>query len=237
MECTQSTASAYTGCESRGHCPCSAGPVGLAVQVPSLRDLIRSRAASSIVRWPRVADGAVPGVRQQVLWLRKFRGALIPGAHAFPACFSRASTLSGPCDIPSGLLLQPPPPHGANRTRRPVFWLAFAWSSQFAHWTLEHLPRLWCTPPRTRPLPSRPPRRIRRRISSYHVVIGRYFLQLTRLLPRPPLVLVPRSLAPWQIDTIASLPTITIASQPHGPSQPHVRIPPEPEDPEDPARA
>ena len=167
---------AYSGCEAAGSCPCSAGPVGQAIEVAGLRDLVRSRLASSIVRWPKVSGH--DGVRHQLFWLRKFRGVSITGNHAFPSCLSRASTLSGPCDIPFQQLLQPPPADGKNRSRsRPVFWLAFAWSQQYAHWTLEHLPRLW------------------------------YFLQLSRLLPRSPILLVPRSLASWQLSVLEALPT------------------------------
>ena len=166
--------SAYHGCEAAGSCPCSAGPIGQAMEVASLRDLIRSQLASSVVRWPKVSGP--DGVRQQLFWLRKFRGVHMTGRHAFPACLSRSSTLSGPCDIPFEHLLQPPPADGKNRTRsRPVFWMAFAWSQQYAHWTLEHLPRLW------------------------------YFLQLGRLLQRPPVLLVPRSLASWQQALLESI--------------------------------
>ena len=167
---------AYSGCEAAGSCPCSAGPVGQSIEVAGLRDLVRSRLASSIVRWPKVSGP--DGVRQQLFWLRKFRGVSIPSSQAFPACVSRASTLAGACDIPFGQLLQPPPADGKNRTRsRPVFWLAFAWSQQYAHWTLEHLPRLW------------------------------YFLQLGRLLQRTPILLVPRSLASWQLALLEAIPT------------------------------
>ncbi|KAL1507221.1 hypothetical protein AB1Y20_008070 [Prymnesium parvum] len=166
----------YSGCSEPGVCPCSSGPIGEAVEVGGLRDLIRSQSAASIVRWPKLAQPN--SLRRQLFWLRKFRGVSLLGGRTFPACFSRASTLALPCDIPSSQLLQTPPPYAKNRTHtRPVFWLVFAWSSQYAHWTLEHLPRLW------------------------------YFLQLTRLLQRPPWVLVPPAMAPWQRAIIEAIPT------------------------------
>lgn len=166
----------YSGCEAAGSCPCSGGPIGQGFEVAGIRDLIRSRLASSIVRWPKVSGP--DGMRQQLFWLRKFRGVSITGPHTFPACFTRSSTLSGPCDIPYTQLLQSPPEHMRNSTHRsPVFWLSFAWSSQYAHWTLEHLPRMW------------------------------YFLQLGRLLQRSPTLLVPASILPWQFELLSAIPT------------------------------
>ena len=56
--------------------------------------------------------------------------------------------------------------------------MAFAWHTQYAHWMLEHLPRMW------------------------------YYLQLCRLLPQPPVLITPRGLAPWQRMVLRMLPTL-----------------------------
>ena len=66
-----------------------------------------------------------------------------------------------------------------NQTRRrPAFWMAFAWSTQFAHFTLEHLPRMW------------------------------YYGQLRRQLPQhqpPPILVVPPRLSAWQSAVLRAL--------------------------------
>ena len=172
----------------RASCPCSPGPVGSTTEeVSELEDLVRSRAAASIVRWPGEARRATGGARN-LLWLRKFVGASMANAAAFPACVGRTATLARPCDVPAVNLKQPVPPNklrgrrplnALNRTlSSPAFWLAFDWSTQFAHWTLEHLPRMW------------------------------YYLQLCRLLPSPPLLVVPRRLASWQSAVLRALPQL-----------------------------
>ena len=185
----------YAGCEAAQECPCSQGVLGEAQEVLSLRELVRSRAAAALVRWPR-SGGPDEGIRKHLLWLRKFRGVRVSSRAAFPSCVTRAQTFVQPCEIASRFLLQPTPEEefggrgsggqgqpwrqrlfkSWNRTRaRPVFWLAFSWSSQFAHWSLEHLPRLW------------------------------YYLQLQRLLPHAPVLLTPSSLAPWQSTLLSQL--------------------------------
>ena len=154
-----------------------------------------------MVQWPRSA-ASEHGILRHLLWLRKFNGVRISSRAAMPSCMARATMFSQPCDIPRQFLLQPSPAEEEegkpwlrkqakpwrqrlltswNRTRaRPVFWLAFAWSQQFAHWSVEHLPRLW------------------------------YFLQLHRLLPHPPVLLVPATLAPWQLQLLTQLAAGTV---------------------------
>ena len=61
--------------------------------------------------------------------------------------------------------------------------MVFQWSRQYAHWVLEHIPRMW------------------------------YYLQLCRVLPRPPLIIVPRGQAAWQSAILRALP-----AQQHGSS-------------------
>ena len=165
-----------------GRCPCSRGAVGRAHVVADLSELVRTREASSIVRWPRSESS---GVARQLFWLRKFRGVRMSSPGAFPSCHRRATTLSQPCDLPVKDLLQPTPkpgrraPAGLNLTRgRSAFWMAFAWHQQYAHWTLEHLPRMW------------------------------YHEQLCALLPRPPVLVLPKSMPPWQVAVLRALPSV-----------------------------
>ena len=165
-----------------GRCPCSRGAVGRAHVVADLAELVRTQEASSIVRWPR---SEASGVARQLFWLRKFRGVRMSSPGAFPACNRRATTLSQPCDLAAKDLLQPTPkpgrraPAGLNLTRgRSAFWMAFAWHQQYAHWTLEHLPRMW------------------------------YHEQLCAILPRPPVLVLPKSMPPWQVAVLRSLPSV-----------------------------
>ena len=191
-----STAGAYS-LPSTGHCPCSRGAIGSARVVPSLQELIQSKASATICRWPLVTDSengrqpprAGPGL--QLLWLRKFIHVRMDATASNPACLDRTATLARPCDIPRHYLNRHPParihPNKrriANQTlSRPAFWMVFQWSRQYAHWVLEHIPRMW------------------------------YYLQLCRVLPRPPLIIVPRGQAAWQSAILRALP-----AQQHGSS-------------------
>ena len=104
---------------------------------------------------------------------------------AFPQCRERQATLDGPCDIATSFLMRPPPAPRttAPRTRlhrnvthhQPAFWMAFAWSTQFGHFMLEHLPRLW------------------------------YYWQLRPHLQLPPMIVVPPRLAGWQAEAFRAL--------------------------------
>ena len=134
--------------------------------------------------------GAPPeGLAAQVVWIRKFRAVRMDDAAAFPSCRERRETLSGPCEIAARHLLQPPPATSAlpsarhrrelNLTRsRSAFWMAFSWSTQYAHFTLEHLPRMWYYQQLRRHLGSREP---------------------------PPVLVVPPRLAAWQSALLRGL--------------------------------
>ena len=157
-----------------------------------LHELVRARNPSATVRWPRSTEVGRGAAAQQLLWLRKFRGVRMQSAQAYPACLSRTSTFSMPCEIQQVFLAHPAPatrrrrewPAGFNQTRsRAAFWMAFTWHTQYAHWILEHLPRMW------------------------------YYLQLCRLLPQPPLIVTPRGLAPWQRTVLRTLPMLGTAAQ------------------------
>ena len=167
-------------------CPCSSGAIGKATVVRDLAELVRSTASASLLHLPLVDDKPSSGVVRQLFWLRKFRGVRMASAAAFPSCNRRSDTLSAPCDIPSACLLHHAPsigrgrhaPAGLNLTRgRAAFWMGFAWHSQYAHWTLEHLPRMW------------------------------YHLELSRTLSRPPVLVVPKSTAPWQLAVLRAIST------------------------------
>ena len=165
---------------SSAYCPCSRGAVGDGTDlVPTLSDLVHSTSPSAISRWPRATDDAShSSMGAQLLWLRKFVHVRVESSAAFPACMERGATLVGPCAIPAKYLLRPVPSskesarsllggrrqamRGLNLTlSRPAFWMSFQWSRQYAHWILEHLPRMW------------------------------YYLQLCKLLPRPPVLVTP----------------------------------------------
>ena len=176
---------------SASSCPCSHGAVGRAAEVADLRTLVHSSASSAIVRWPHAIASTssqqrpppASGIASQLLWLRKFRNVRVSGPGAYPPCYTRASTLLHPCDIAATHLQRlppsrrPPSTRGRNSTEsRPAFWMTFAWHTQYAHWMLEHLPRLW------------------------------YYLELRRHLPQPPVVVVPRNLASWQVALLRALP-------------------------------
>ena len=77
---------AYSACVPRTLCPCSADAVGSASEVHSMRELVRSRASSTILRWPIAAAGEDSSAARQLMWLRKFRGVRVDASARFPTC-------------------------------------------------------------------------------------------------------------------------------------------------------
>jgi hypothetical protein len=175
-------------------CPCSRGAIGGARVVGSISDLVRSTSGSTIAHWPPdVRRRQISGLGTQLLWVRKFVHVQLWSSAAFPSCIERIDTLARPCEIPQQYLLRPVPqgharsshvrPQSLNLTRtRSAFWMAFEWSRQYAHWVLEHLPRLW------------------------------YYLQLCQLLPNaPPVIITPAGQSGWQAAVMRALPTMATA--------------------------